>query len=45
VGMLLAPASGEETRSNIAERVQDLGGKVRDRFSREAEAVTGTYGA
>lgn len=44
VGMLLAPASGEETRSNIADKVQDFGGKVRDRFSREAEA-TGTYGA
>jgi YtxH-like protein len=44
VGLLLAPASGEETRSNIADKVQDFGGKVRDRFSREAEA-TGTYGA
>jgi uncharacterized protein YjbJ (UPF0337 family) len=44
VGMLLAPASGEETRTNIAGKVQDFGGKVRDRFSREAEA-TGTYGA
>ena len=32
LGMLLAPASGEETRSNIADKVQDFGGKVRDRF-------------
>lgn len=37
VGMLLAPASGEETRENLAE-------KVRDRFSREKEPSTGTYG-
>jgi hypothetical protein len=37
VGMLLAPASGEETRSNLAE-------KVRDRFSHENEPSTGTYG-
>ncbi len=45
VGLLLAPASGEETRSNLADKVQDLSEKVRDRFSREAESATGTYGA
>lgn len=40
VGMLIAPGSGEETRSNLAE-------KMRDRFSREREkeAASGTYGA
>jgi len=37
VGILLAPARGEETRNTIAE-------KVRDRFSREKEPATGTYG-
>jgi hypothetical protein len=37
-GMLLAPASGEETRSEIA-------GRVRERFSRDKESSTGTYGA
>ena len=41
LGMLLAPASGEEIRSNISE-------KVRDRFSRMNERMnqpsTGTYG-
>ena len=37
IGMLLAPQSGEETRSDIAE-------KMRDRFSREKESSTGTYG-
>jgi gas vesicle protein len=35
VGMLLAPASGEETREQIKD-------KMRDRFSRES--ATGTYG-
>jgi YtxH-like protein len=38
VGLLLAPASGEETRSNLKD-------SVRDRFSRVKEAATGTYGA
>ena len=37
VGLLLAPASGEETRSNIRE-------KVADRFSRERDRATGTHG-
>ena len=41
LGMLLAPASGEEIRSNISE-------KVRDRFARMNERMnqpsTGTYG-
>ena len=37
LGMLLAPASGEEIRSNISE-------KVRERFSRRDEPSTGTYG-
>jgi ElaB/YqjD/DUF883 family membrane-anchored ribosome-binding protein len=36
VGMLLAPASGEVTRSKIKE-------KVSDGFSREKEHATGTY--
>lgn len=41
VGMLLAPASGEDTRSSIAEKVQDAGARVRDRFTGPAarEAV------
>jgi hypothetical protein len=42
LGLLLAPASGEEIRSNLADKVQDFGEKVRDRFS---EQQTGTYGA
>jgi gas vesicle protein len=43
VGLLLAPASGRETRRNIAGKVQDLGDKVRSK-SREVQAATGTYG-
>jgi hypothetical protein len=35
VGILIAPASGEETRTNLADKVQDLGGKV---WSRADEA-------
>jgi hypothetical protein len=43
VGILLAPASGEETRSSIAEKVQDVGERVRDRFSLEVrKPATGT---
>jgi len=44
VGMLFAPASGEETRSNLADKVQDFGGKVRSRFSSEPQPASGTYG-
>lgn len=45
VGLLFAPASGEEIRANIADKVQDLGGRVKGRFSKEGETGTGTYGA
>lgn len=43
--ILFAPASGEEIRSQIGDRVQDIGGRVRDRFSSETRrASTGTEG-
>jgi gas vesicle protein len=44
--MLFAPASGEEIRSQIGEKVQDIGGRVRDRFSSEqrGRSATGTEG-
>lgn len=35
VGVLLAPSSGAEMRSLIGEKVQNIGGKVRDLFSTE----------
>jgi ElaB/YqjD/DUF883 family membrane-anchored ribosome-binding protein len=45
VGMLLAPASGRETRENISGRVQEFGGRMRDKFSEpKREPGTGTYG-
>ncbi|HEX6805183.1 MAG TPA: YtxH domain-containing protein [Terriglobales bacterium] len=46
VGMLLAPASGEETRSSISNKVQEFGDRVRDKFSEpRREPGSGTYGA
>ncbi len=44
IGMLFAPAKGEELRSSIAGRVQDAGAKFRQRFSSEERAATGTTG-
>jgi hypothetical protein len=45
VGMLLAPASGEETRGTISNKVQEFGGRMRDKFSEGQSSSTGTYGA
>lgn len=44
--MLFAPASGEEIRSQIGEKVHDIGGRVRERFSSEqgGRSATGTEG-
>ncbi len=44
IGFLLAPASGEETRRNIAGKAGYYGDKVKDRFSKETESASGTYG-
>ena len=44
VGLLFAPAAGEETRSNLADKVQDFGDKIRNRFSSEPHPASGTYG-
>src|SRR6267154_413050 len=35
VGMLLAPTSGEETRNNLSNKVQEFGDRMRDKFSEE----------
>jgi gas vesicle protein len=45
--MLLAPASGDELRSQIGEKVHDIRGRVRDRFTSESSerSATGTEGA
>jgi len=46
--MLLAPASGEEIRGTIGDKVQDIGDRVRSHFSSEVKevktAATGTEG-
>ena len=42
VGLLLAPASGAETRADIASKVSAFGKKVSDR---KPQASTGTHGA
>jgi hypothetical protein len=45
VGMLLAPASGEETRSNLSNRVQEFGDRMRDKFSSERQSTpSSAYG-
>ena len=44
VGMLLAPASGEETRSTISNKVQEFGDRMRDRFSEENRESGASYG-
>ena len=46
VGILLAPASGEETRSSISNKVHKISDRVRDKFSEQKrEPGTGTYGS
>ncbi|MGB2605841.1 MAG: YtxH domain-containing protein [Candidatus Sulfotelmatobacter sp.] len=43
--ILLAPASGEEIRGQIGDKVQDIGDRVRERFSSASRtAPTGTEG-
>ncbi len=44
VGMLLAPVSGREARETLSDKVQDIGGRVRDRFQSESGRPTGTQG-
>ena len=44
VGLLIAPASGQETRADIAGRVSDFGDKVRERAGEKRQSATGTYG-
>jgi hypothetical protein len=41
-GLLLAPASGEEIRNSIGEKVQDIGDKVKGRMSNRKYGATGT---
>ena len=43
--MLLAPASGEETRGTLTNKVQEFGDRVRDKFNEQKrEPGTASYG-
>jgi gas vesicle protein len=42
--MLFAPASGEEFREQIGQRVQNIGARVKSRFSSSSGGATGTEG-
>jgi ElaB/YqjD/DUF883 family membrane-anchored ribosome-binding protein len=45
VGLLLAPASGEETRGSITNKVQEFGDRVRDKFNdQKRESGSASYG-
>jgi hypothetical protein len=45
VGLLLAPASGQETRNTISSKVQEFGDRMKDKFAEQRrEGGTGTYG-
>ena len=44
IGLLIAPASGEETRGEITDRVSDFSEKVRERTGKKSQGATGTHG-
>ena len=44
VGLLIAPASGEETRAEITDKVSDFSDKVREHTSEKPQSATGTHG-
>jgi YtxH-like protein len=44
VGLLIAPASGENTRADITDKVSDFGDKIRERTEKKPQGATGTYG-
>jgi hypothetical protein len=43
IGMLIAPASGEETRADIADKVSDFADKVGEHTGKKPKGATGTY--
>jgi gas vesicle protein len=44
IGLLIAPASGEETRADIADKVSDVGEEVRKATGKKPQAATESYG-
>jgi gas vesicle protein len=43
-GLLVAPASGEETRSDITDKVSDFSDKARERTGKKPQSATRTHG-
>lgn len=43
-GILLAPSSGEELRDSMRDKVEDIGGRVREKFTPVRPRATGTEG-
>jgi hypothetical protein len=43
IGLLIAPASGEETRAEITDKVSDFSDKVRERTGKKPQSVTGSH--
>lgn len=39
VGMLMAPDKGEKTRNRIAEKAQEIGGNVRQKFNQQGQQM------
>ena len=44
IGLLIAPASGEQTRADIAEKVTDFSDKIRENVEKKPPSATGTHG-
>ena len=44
VGLLIAPASGDDTRAKLTEKVSEFGDKVREHAEKKPPSATGTYG-
>ena len=42
IGVLIAPASGGETRRDLTDKVSDFGDKVRERTGKKPQSATGT---
>ena len=44
VGLLIAPASGDDTRAKLTEKVSEFRDKVREDAGKKPPSATGTYG-
>jgi hypothetical protein len=44
IGLLIAPASGEKTRVDIADKATHFSDKVRENVGKKPPSATGTHG-